>query len=91
MANPLETAHRPSPLKLVPDPREIRIHFASRAALLEGFALAQKESWVEDCHVHLSRRELVIRMAGGASIQPRRATPTRRHAPETLASAGCEA
>lgn len=91
MANPLENAPRPSPLKLVPDPREIRIQFASRAALLEGFALAQKESWVEDCHVHLPRRELVIRMAGGASIQPRSTTAVRPHTPEALASAGCEA
>ena len=91
MLNPFETARRPSPVKLVPDPREIRIQFASRAALLEGFALALKESWVEDCHVHLSRRELVIRMAGGFSIQPRHPTPVRRHAPETLTSAGCEA
>jgi hypothetical protein len=68
MAAPLET---PSYLTHQPGHRETRVHFASRASLLAGFARAQREPWVEDCKVNLTRRELWIRMAGGApSAEP---------------------
>jgi hypothetical protein len=60
------------------DHREIRIHFENQTSLLNGFALAQRESWIEDCHVLLPRLELVIRMAGGFSIHPGQATMRHR-------------
>ena len=77
MRVPLDTAQRLTQAS-APNHREIRVHFESRAALLDGFALAQKESWIEDCHVILSRLELVIRTAGGFSVQPRQAPAPRR-------------
>jgi hypothetical protein len=67
---------------------EVRIRFESRAALLEGFALAQKESWIEDCQVLLPRLELVIRMAGGFSIGPPQDTAPRRVRTGPLSIAG---
>jgi hypothetical protein len=70
----LETAQMPAQLSDAPDHREIRIRFESRTALIDGFALARKESWIEDCHMVLPRRELVIRMAGGFSIDPGQGT-----------------
>ena len=69
MVIPLETARRLAPVGDTLDHRVIRIRFEGRASLLEGFALAQKESWIEDCHVDLPRLELVIRMSGGFSIE----------------------
>ena len=77
MALSPETARRLNQASEAQDHREIRIRFESRAALLEAFALAQKESWIEDCQVILSRLELVIRTAGGFSIDPRQAAPRR--------------
>jgi hypothetical protein len=70
MLLPPEATRKPTRANGTQDHREIRIRFESRAALLDGFAMAQKESWIEDCHVVLSRKELVIRMAGGFSIEP---------------------
>ena len=70
MALSPETARRLGHASKAQDHREIRIRFESRAALLEAFALAQKESWIEDCQVVLPRLELIIRMAGGFSIDP---------------------
>ena len=70
MAPSTETVRRLTPISEVPDHREIRIRFESRAALLDAFVLAQRESWIEDCQVVLPRLELIIRMAGGFSIQP---------------------
>lgn len=84
----LETTPSPSPAGDAPGHREIRIRFESRASLLDGFALAQKESWIEDCHVDLPRRELVIRMAGGFSIHPGRSAALRRSRRGALRSAG---
>ncbi len=68
MVVPLETARRLAPASETQDHRVVRIRFENRASLLDAFALAQKESWIEDCHVNLPRLELVIRMAGGFSI-----------------------
>ncbi len=79
MLVPLETARRLAPASDTPDHRVIRIRFENRASLLDGFALAQKESWVEDCQVLLPRLELVIRMSGGFSIE-RAQHPTQRRA-----------
>jgi hypothetical protein len=69
MVGTLETSRRLNGAPGTPDHREIRIRFESSAALLDGFALAQRESWIEDCHLDLPRLELVIRMAGGFWIQ----------------------
>ena len=68
MIAPLETVQEPAPAREPLDHRVLRIRFESRASLLDAFALAQNESWIEDCHVNLPRLELVIRMAGGLSI-----------------------
>lgn len=68
MIVPLETPQSPTPARELMDHRVVRIRFESRASLLDAFALAQRESWIEDCHVILPRLELVIRMAGGLSI-----------------------
>jgi hypothetical protein len=73
-----ETALRLTQAGEVPDRREIRIRFQSRTALLDAFALAQRESWIEDCQVALPRLELIIRMAGGFSIDPSQPTGPRR-------------
>jgi hypothetical protein len=73
-----EAAQKPTPANSAQDHREIRIRFESRAALLDGFAMAQKESWIEDCQVVLPRLELVIRMAGGFSIEPGQGKGPRR-------------
>ena len=91
MAAPLETAQRLTEVSGKLDHREIRIRFESRAALLDGFALAQRESWIEDCHVVLPSLELVIRMAGGFSIHPGQATARRRErrAGVTIAAQAC--
>jgi len=78
MAAPLQTTQRLTQVSGGLDHREIRIHFENRTALLDGFALAQRESWIEDCHVVLPRLELVVRMAGGFSIHPGQATARRR-------------
>jgi hypothetical protein len=78
MALSPETARRLSQASEAQDHREIRIRFESRDALLDAFALAQKESWIEDCHVVLSSLELVVRTAGGFALQPRRAPAPRR-------------
>ena len=64
MALSPETAQRLSRASEAQDHREIRICFESRGALLDAFALAQRESWIEDCQVLLPRLELIIRMAG---------------------------
>jgi hypothetical protein len=69
MVGTLETRRRLNGAPGTPDHREIRVRFESRTALLDGFALAQRESWIEDCHLDLPRLELVIRMAGGFWIQ----------------------
>ena len=87
MALPLDSAQTPTQASGAPDHREIRIRFESRAALLDGFALAQKESWIEDCQVILPRRELVIRMARGFSIDPGQVTAPRRGRPAHLSVA----
>ena len=78
MALSPETARRLSHASETQDHREIRIRFESRAALLDAFALAQRESWIEDCQVLLPRLELIIRMAGGFSISPGQDTAPRR-------------
>ena len=77
MPAPLDTAQRLTQ-NSTPNHREIRVHFESRSALLAGFALAQKETWIADCQLNLSRLELVIRTAGGFSVQPRQAPAPRR-------------
>ena len=64
MVVPLETARNLAPASDATDHRVVRIRFEGRSSLLDAFALAQKESWIEDCHVSLPRLELVIRMAG---------------------------
>jgi len=69
MVGTLETSRRLTGARGTQDHREIRIRFESRTALLDGFALAQRESWIEDCHLDLPRLELAIRMAGGFWIQ----------------------
>ena len=84
----LETAQMPAQLSDAPDHREIRIRFESRTSLLDGFTLAQKESWIEDCRVVLPRLELVIRMAGGFSIEPGQGTAPRRGGQGALPIAG---
>ncbi len=73
-----ETAQKLTRASAAPDHREIRIRFENRASLLDGFALAQRESWIEDCRVVLPHLELVIRMAGGFSIEPGQGTAPRR-------------
>lgn len=88
MALSTETARRLNQASDAQDHREIRIRLESRAALLEAFALAQKESWIEDCQVLLPRLELVIRMAGGFSIGPRQDTAPRRVRRGPLSIAG---
>jgi hypothetical protein len=88
MAVSLETTQRLTEASGALDHREIRIRFESRAALLDGFALAQRESWIEDCHVVHPRLELVIRMAGGFSIDPGPGTAPRRDRRAALSIAG---
>jgi len=88
MALSTETARRLNQASEAQDHREIRIRFESRAGLLDGFALAQKESWIEDCQVLLPRLELIIRMAGGFSIGPTEATAPRRVRRGPLSIAG---
>lgn len=78
MAPSSETVRRLTRSSEVPNHREIRIRFESRAALLDAFALAQRESWIEDCQVVLPRLELIIRMAGGFSIEPGQESAPRR-------------
>ena len=87
MALSPETARRLSQASEAQDHREIRICFESRAALLDAFALAQRESWIEDCQVLLPRLELIVRMAGGFSIEPPEATAPRRvrRGPQSIA------
>ena len=65
----------PTRLRHDPSSREVRIRFGTRPSLLAGFARAQRESWIEDCHVDLARLELVVRMAGGFRAQPPRPAP----------------
>jgi len=88
MALSLETARRLTQASESQDHREIRIRFETRAALLDGFALAQKESWIEDCQVVLPRLELIIRMAGGFSIGSGQGTAPRRVRRGPLSIAG---
>lgn len=88
MALSPETARRLGQTSEAPDHRQIRIRFESRAALLDAFALAQRESWIEDCQVVLPRRELIIRMAGGFSIEPGQDTAPRRVRRGPLSVAG---
>ena len=88
MALSPETARRLTQASEAPDHREIRIRFESRASLLDAFALAQKESWIEDCHVVLPHLELVIRMAGGFSIAPGQDTAPHRVSRGPLSIAG---
>jgi hypothetical protein len=88
MALSPETARRLSRANEAPDHREIRIRFESRGALLDAFALAQRESWIEDCQVLLPRLELIVRMAGGFSIEPAEATRSRRVRRGPLSIAG---
>jgi hypothetical protein len=88
MVVPLETARRLAPASDTRDHRVIRIRFEGRASLLDAFALAQKESWIEDCHVILPRLELVIRMAGGFSIECGRHSAQRRTGRGTLSLTG---
>ena len=88
MALSPETARRLSQSTGTQDHREIRIRLESRAALLDAFALAQRESWIEDCQVDLPRRELIIRMAGGFSVDPTRETLPRRVERGSLSIAG---
>jgi hypothetical protein len=88
MVVPPETVQELTRANGAPDHREIRIRFESRAALRDGFALAQKESWIEDCHVVLPRLELVIRMAGGFSIEPGQGNTPRRGRQDPLSIAG---
>ena len=87
MALSPETVRKLTQASKTPDHREIRIRFESRAALLDAFALAQKESWIEDCQVVLPHLELVIRMAGGFSIAPGQDTPPHRvsRVPQSIA------
>ena len=88
MVVPRETTQKLTQASDAPDHREIRIRFESRAALLDGFALAQKESWIEDCRLVLPRLELVIRMAGGFSIEPGQGTAPRQGSRDALRIAG---
>jgi hypothetical protein len=87
MVVPLETARKLAPASDALDHRLIRIRFEGRASLLDAFALAQKESWIEDCHVNLPRLELVIRMAGGFSIERGQHSAQRRAGRGTLSLA----
>ena len=88
MSVPPETAWKLTQASGPADHREIRVRFESQASLLDGFALAQRESWIEDCHVLLPRLELVIRMAGGFSIDPVRKPAPRRVEHSALSAAG---
>ena len=45
----------------------VRIEFADRAALLDGFARAQDESWIVDCHADMESRTLELRLAANPS------------------------
>jgi hypothetical protein len=78
MTLPPETAERLTHLSSALDQRVIRVRFESQASLLDGFALAQRESWIEDCEVIPESLELVIRMAGGFRIQPGQRPAPRR-------------
>ena len=88
MVVPPETAQKLTQASAPPDHREICIRFESHASLLDGFALARKERWIEDCRVVLPRLELVIRMAGGFSIEPGQGTAPRRGKRGALPIAG---
>ena len=88
MALSPETVRRLTQTSEAPDHGEIRICFESRTALLDAFALAQKESWIEDCQVVLPRLELVIRMAGGFSIAPGQDTAPHQVRGGSLSVAG---
>jgi len=88
MVVPPETTQKLTQASATPDHREIRIRFESRTSLLDGFTLAQKESWIEGCRVVLPRLELVIRTAGGFSIEPGQGTAPRRGKRGTLPIAG---
>jgi hypothetical protein len=83
-----ETARRLTQANEIPDHREIRIRFESRTTLVDAFALAQRESWIEDCQVVLPRLELIIRMAGGFSIDPGQEIAPRRVRQGPLSIAG---
>lgn len=87
MVAPLETARSLAPASDAQDHRVVRIRFEGRASLLDAFALAQKESWIEDCHVNLPHRELVIRMAGGFSAESGHQSAKRRAGRGTLSLA----
>jgi len=78
MALATETAERLTQPSSALDQRVIRVRFESQASLLDGFALAQKESWIEDCQVVPQSLELVIRMAGGFWIEPGQRPAPRR-------------
>ncbi len=87
MVVPLETARNLAPASDATDHRVVRIRFEGRSSLLDAFALAQKESWIEDCHVSLPRLELVIRMAGGFSAERSPHSAKRRAGRGTLSLA----
>jgi hypothetical protein len=88
MALSPETARRLNQASKAGDHREIRIRFETRAALLDAVALAQKETWIEDCQVVLPRRELIIRMAGGFSVRAGEDSAPRRVVRGPLSVAG---
>ena len=91
MVGSLETAQRLTEASGTPDHREIRVRFESHTALLDGLALAEEESWVEDCRVDFPRLELVIRMAGGFRIDPGPSTTSHRsrQAAPSIAAQAC--
>lgn len=50
--------------------REMRVRFASRAALQAGVDRARREPWVAGWRVDRFRRELVLELAGGFGVRP---------------------
>jgi hypothetical protein len=52
----------------------LRIQFEDRSSLLEGFARAQEESWIDYCYADLAGRTLELRLAPHSTVLPAQAS-----------------
>jgi hypothetical protein len=48
----------------------LRIQFEDRSALLEGFARAQEESWIDYCYADLPGQTLELRLSPHSAVLP---------------------
>ena len=58
--------HRQRP----PQPQPLRIAYPDVHALLEGFARAQDQTWVDDCVADVGEGVLFVRPLGGLAAHP---------------------